>query len=302
MSQAYKVSPVDSEGVVKCYEHSIEASLRTSHTVKNPGRQFYVCSQSPQCKFFFWVDELPKQQGVSAVTTSLGPYPQSPPNSQSLPFPPATPSQKRRFEPGNSSLEPTSPEKRRRTVDEFLKAPVTPSSSAKTPRTGTSNRLAEIQKALSSSQSSRMDSRFSPLTGRARSPVSPTPSRAPVSTLAPSNQPARNVSGNISHNEETNEDGVTRLRRLTETSLRPTLAPSRNLSENIFRNEKNDEDGVTRLRHFIETSPGPSNPAAHSSKGKEKARDVSPETVGDSFYSCRDDEQARLKHSLCFTR
>ncbi|KAI5832550.1 hypothetical protein K523DRAFT_142023, partial [Schizophyllum commune Tattone D] len=57
--QIVLTSPVDSEGIVRCYKHSIPAIRRTSHTSKNPNRDFFVCAALPQCNFFVWVDEIP---------------------------------------------------------------------------------------------------------------------------------------------------------------------------------------------------------------------------------------------------
>ncbi|KIK67243.1 hypothetical protein GYMLUDRAFT_37324 [Collybiopsis luxurians FD-317 M1] len=50
------VSPVDYLGVVRCFVHELEASIKVSQSEENPKRAYYCCqkgSENPQkCDFF----------------------------------------------------------------------------------------------------------------------------------------------------------------------------------------------------------------------------------------------------------
>ncbi|TBU33849.1 hypothetical protein BD311DRAFT_774322 [Dichomitus squalens] len=56
------IAPVDSKGQVVCYKHWERAQQFTSHTVANPGREFYVCGKPrddlERCSFFVWADDI----------------------------------------------------------------------------------------------------------------------------------------------------------------------------------------------------------------------------------------------------
>ncbi|KAF9469936.1 hypothetical protein BDZ94DRAFT_43541 [Collybia nuda] len=124
MSHSHKATPVDDDGVTKCYEHALKASLRTSNTTHNPGRLFYCCSKDmddpDRCQFFYWADDpiFKREFPISQVMSSS-------PSSQQrtvgvwISTPPTTPSPKRKY-PTSQQSSITSSQNRLRIMEDAL--------------------------------------------------------------------------------------------------------------------------------------------------------------------------------------
>ncbi|KAF5380359.1 hypothetical protein D9615_004561 [Tricholomella constricta] len=163
MFRVHSITPTDKAGVVRCYSHGLEAALRTSHTEKNPGRQYYCCSKGmsdpDRCSFWFWADDpmfKRRQNSSTSVETpssSFSSHSMSQPHDNS----PSTP-QKRAFQPSLSSPELTPSQKRTKLIKEALRnttpsqvrSPGPTSSSSQ----GSQKRLDDIKRALTVDKSS----------------------------------------------------------------------------------------------------------------------------------------------------
>ena len=49
----------------------VKAVRATSNSENNPGREYWACAKK-ECDFFQWVDEVPKQHGMTQATIGFG--------------------------------------------------------------------------------------------------------------------------------------------------------------------------------------------------------------------------------------
>ncbi|KAK7472729.1 hypothetical protein VKT23_000839 [Stygiomarasmius scandens] len=187
-----RCSPLDEEtGTVRCFAHNLIAAKRISHTNNNPNRAFFCCPKDQgdpdRCDFFFWEDQLiPKNpdamsQGQPSTSQSEVSKSTNKRSHNNSPSPASlSPIKKSRLEAIQAALTPrksdsnlesetfspvASPDTSQTTTprngSQRTSAPQTPSTPSRShdvPSTQLSPskriRLAEIEKALGSSNSS----------------------------------------------------------------------------------------------------------------------------------------------------
>jgi len=120
MAAVHLASPIDANGVVRCYQHGLEAVLLTSHTSTNPNRQFYRCRKDrtdpDHCDFFYWADQLHHEQNLTSPASHTAS--QSPTTPQFGSYIPTTP-RKRSFD-STFPLTPSSSQKRKKIIEQAL--------------------------------------------------------------------------------------------------------------------------------------------------------------------------------------
>ncbi|KAI1794084.1 hypothetical protein LXA43DRAFT_157185 [Ganoderma leucocontextum] len=106
-------APVNSQGQVVCY-HEEPAILRTSHTVANPGRDFFSCRKDREdperCRFFAWADDHSICAARESRRAAMRDMSANTPTAT-----PQRPSQAQRAQMARLPDTPISPQKRRRT-------------------------------------------------------------------------------------------------------------------------------------------------------------------------------------------
>ncbi|KAK0212830.1 hypothetical protein DFS33DRAFT_1377286 [Desarmillaria ectypa] len=101
----------------------VRAARYTSHSFKNPGRDYYRCAKSRddpnQCSFFAWDDEvikssLPSSPPGSPLKRNLADYPLDPPSSHKRPRTDDSPQSLARF--------PSTPTSKKKPIDDITQA------------------------------------------------------------------------------------------------------------------------------------------------------------------------------------